>query len=347
MTSSLPNDPAHDAASGIAADLAEALHVAATNSAFSGVIRVDHGGTTVLEEGFGLADRAQEIAMTSGHRLGVASISKGFTALVIGTLIDEGALTLDSAVRPMLGVDLPLVDDAVTIGHLLSHTSGIGDYLDEDEGEITDHVLEVPVHTLEDAEDFLPVLADRAQESAPGERFAYNNAGFVLLALLAQRVAGEPFHDLVRTRVFAPAGMTESGYPRVDEPGRDVAHGYLHEEGLRTNVLHLPVRGSGDGGAVSTAADLAAFWTALVQGRIVSPTTLEQLTAPLSVVEEEGMRYGRGFWRGLDSALLILEGYDAGVSGRTWHDPATGVTASVLSNSSEGAWPVLDAVAGE
>ena len=66
---------------------------------------------------------------------------------------------------------------------------------------ITDHVLEVPVHTLEDAEDFLPVLADRVQESAPGERFAYNNAGFVLLALLAQRVAGEPFHDLVRTRV--------------------------------------------------------------------------------------------------------------------------------------------------
>ena len=83
--------------------------------------------------------------------------------------------------------------------------------------------------------------------------------------------------------------MTESGYPRVDEPGRNVAHGYLHEEGLRTNVLHLPVRGSGDGGAVSTAADLAAFWTSLVQGRIVSPATLEQLTAPLSVVEEEGM----------------------------------------------------------
>ena len=129
----------------------------------------------------------------------------------------------------------------------------------------------MPVHTLEDAEDFLPVLADRVQESAPGERFAYNNAGFVLLALLAQRVAGEPFHDLVRTRVFAPAGMTESGYPRVDEPGRNVAHGYLHEEGLRTNVLHLPVRGSGDGGAVSTAADLAAFWTSLVQGASSRP----------------------------------------------------------------------------
>ena len=242
MTSSLPNDPAHDAASGIAADLAEALHVAATDSAFSGVIRVDHGGTTVLEEGFGLADRAQEIAMTSGHRLGVASISKGFTALVIGTLIDEGALTLDSAVRPMLGVDLPLVDDAVTIGHLLSHTSGIGDYLDEDEGEITDHVLEVPVHTLEDAEDFLPVLADRVQESAPGERFAYNNAGFVLLALLAQRVAGEPFHES-----RAHEGLRAGGHDRVGLSPRGRAR---PERGAR-----LPPRG---GAAHQRAASAGA-----------------------------------------------------------------------------------------
>ena len=74
-------------------------------------------------------------------------------------------------------------------------------------------------------------------------------AGRIGVALLAQRLAGETFHDLVRTRVFEPAGMTESGYPRTDEPGRDVAQGYLHDEGLRTNVLHLPVLGSGDGGS--------------------------------------------------------------------------------------------------
>lgn len=344
MSSNLSNGPTLGAASRAAADLADALDVAAAGSTFSGVIRVDHGGSTVLERGYGLADRAQGVAMTSRHRLPVASISKGFTALVVGALIDEGLLAFDSPVRPQLGTDLPLVDDAVTVDHLLAHTSGIGDYLEESAGEITDHVLDVPVHTLEDAEDFLPVLDGHVQVRAPGERFAYNNAGYVLLALLAQRVAGRSFHDLVRTRVLEPATMPATSYPRSDEPGVAVAHGYLHEDGLRTNVLHLPVRGSGDGGAVTTAADLAAFWTALGEGRIVSPATLEVLTAPRTVVEEEEMRYGRGFWRGLHSELLILEGYDAGVSGRTWHDPATGVTASVLANHSEGAWPVLQAV---
>lgn len=328
----------------IAADLARALHHVADDGDFSGVLRVDDGDRIVLEVAYGLADRAHGIAATTSHRFGVASIAKGFTALVIGALIDDGELTLDTAIRPLLREDLPEIDDAVTIGQLLSHTSGIGDYLDEDAGEITDHVLEVPVHTLADTEAFLPVLDGHPQVSAPGEEFAYNNAGFVLLALLAERLTDVPFSDFVHRRVFVPAGMTRSSYPRLDEPERDIAIGYLEGDGPRTNVLHLPVRGSGDGGAVTTVADLAAFWRALLAGRIVSAATLESLIAPLSVVEDEGMRYGRGFWRGLTSDRIILEGYDAGVSARTWHDPRSGITASVIANHSDGAWPVLAAI---
>lgn len=324
--------------------LATTLHEAATGSDFSGVIRVDHEGRLVAERGYGLADRAHGTAATVQHRFGVASISKGFTALAIGALIDDGALSLATPARQVLGPDLPAIDGAVTVGHLLSHTSGIGDYIDETAGEITDHVLEVPVHTLADAEDFLPVLDGRPQVSAPGAEFAYNNSGFVVLALIAQRISGLPFQELVGRAVFAPAGMTRSSYPRTDEPEADVAPGYLRASGLRTNALHLPVRGSGDGGAVTTAGDLAAFWTALTSHRIVSAGTLGALLEPLSRVEEEQMRYARGFWRGMTSQLLILEGYDAGVSGRTWHDPATGLTATVLANHSEAAWPVLESI---
>lgn len=324
--------------------LAAALHDAAVGSDFSGAIRVDHDGRLVAERGYGLADRAHGIAATAQHRFGVASISKGFTALAIGTLIDDGILSLEAPVRSILGADLPLIDEAVTVGQLLSHTSGIGDYIDETAGEITDHVLEVPVHTLADAEDFLPVLDGRRHVSPPGAEFAYNNSGFVVLALIAQRVSDRSFHELVGRRVFAPAGMTRSSYPRTDELPADVAPGYLRETGLRTNALHLPVRGSGDGGAITTAGDLAAFWTALRAHRIVSAATLETLIEPVSVVEDEDMRYARGFWRGRTSDVLILEGYDAGVSGRTWHDPASGLTATVIANHSGAAWPVLGAI---
>ncbi|MEV7972964.1 serine hydrolase domain-containing protein [Cellulomonas sp. NPDC089187] len=327
-----------------ATDLATVLDTAARASDFSGVIRVDRPGAAPVSRAYGLADRARQIPATVDHRFGVASITKGFTVVTVGSLIDAGQLGWNQPVRTLLGDDLPLTDDRVTVAQLLSHTSGIGDYLDESEGEITDYVLDVPVHRLDHTEAYLPLLDGRAQVEEPGQTFRYNNAGFVLLALVAERATGVAFAELVGQRVFTPAGMSHSGFPRSDEPTADLARHYLAADGPRTNVLHLPVVGSGDGGAATTAGDLAAFWSALLNGRLVSPETLARLTTPVSEVADEGMRYGHGFWLGLTSGTLILEGYDAGVSGRSWHDPATGTTATVIANWSDGAWPVLRAV---
>ncbi len=113
-----------------------------------------------------------------------------------------------------------------------------------------------------------------------GERFAYNNGGYVVLALIAERASGVDYHDLVRTLVCEPAGMVDTGFLRSDElPGR-AALGYLTADGLRTNVFHLPVLGTGDGGAYTTAADLSAFWDALFAGRIVPPERVAEMIAP-------------------------------------------------------------------
>ncbi|WP_307381291.1 serine hydrolase [Microbacterium sp. W4I20] len=325
-------------------DVTAALHDAAMATGFSGIIRVDRPGAEAFAQAYGFADRARRLAMTTASRFVVASVGKGFTALSVGALIDDGVLSLDSPVRPFLGGDLPLIDDAVTIEHLMAHTSGIGDYIDESTGSITDYVIDRPLHELDTTEAFIPVLDGRPQASAPGEKFAYCNSGFVVLALIAERASGVPFHDLVQRRVFAPAGMTASGYPRTDDMPGDLSVGYLGDDDDRTNILHLPVRGNGDGGAVTTAADLRSFWGALFEHRIVSERTLAALTEAQHAVDSEHMRYARGFWRGWDSAAVMLEGYDAGVSARTWFDPNSGVTGSIIANTSDGAWPVVGAV---
>lgn len=327
--------------------IAQALHEAAIESDFNGVIRLDAAGVILHSQGYGLADRIYGLPNTAEHRFGVASISKGFTAVVIGSLIDQETLGFDTTAHSILGDDLPLIDPAATVGQLLSHTAGVGDYLDESVGEITDHVLNVPVHTLAETSGFLPMLRDQAQTSKPGSQFSYNNAGFVILALIAERITSTGFHDLVRQRVFEPAGMDRSDYPRMDELGADVSRAYLSRTGPRTNIWHLPARGSGDGGAVTTTADLASFWRAVAAGRLLSKGTLESLVEPVSTVDDEQLRYGRGFWRGWDSELIILEGYDAGVSGRSWYDPRFDLSASVLANSTDDAWPVLNAISWE
>lgn len=322
--------------------LEQAVDSIALASGFSGVVRVDRGDTTELALAYGLAHRGHKIATTLDTQFAVASATKGLTAVTVASLIEDGSLDLSTTARSVLGRDLPLIGDDVTIEHLLSHRSGIGDYLDEDGGHgIDDYVMRVPVHELTTTEDYLVVLGGHHTRFAPDAQFAYNNGGYVVLALIAERTSGVPFHELVRQRVCEPAGMHATEFLRSDElPGR-AALGYLQLDGVsRTNVFHLPVRGSGDGGIYSTVADVSSFWRALFAGRIVSTAWVGELVRPRSDVPQASMRYGLGFWLHEVSNVVILEGSDAGVSFRSGHDPLRRITHTVISNTSNGAWPI-------
>ena len=322
--------------------LQAAVDEAADRTGFSGVVRVERSYGIELCTAYGLADRAHLLPNTVGTVFATASATKGLTALVVMSLVEQGTLELGTSARPLLGGDLPLIADDVTIEHLLAHRSGIGDYLDEDAvADVRDYVMPVPVHELATTEQFLTVLDGHETVFPTGERFAYNNAGYVVLALLAERATGVALHDLVRTLVCEPAGMVDTAFLRSDElPGR-AALGYLSVDGLRTNVLHLPVRGNGDGGIYSTAADLSALWDALFAGRIVSPERLADMVRPRSDWPEESRRYGLGFHLHATRDAVWLEGYDAGVSFTSLHQPSSLTTYTVISNWSDGAWPIV------
>jgi len=312
---------------------------------FSGVVRIDRDGEVLYGRAFGFANRAYELPNTVDTQFGLANGVKGMTALTVVSLIADGRLDLATTARSVLGDDLPLIAEAVTVEHLLAHRSGIGDYLDEDgDDAITDYVMTVPGHELATTEHYLRVLEGHAPKFAAGERFSYCNGGYAVLALIAERVSGVPFADLVSERVCEPAGMHETAFLRSDElPGR-AAVGYLAADGLRSNVLHLPVRGSGDGGIYSTAADMHSFWSALYAGRIVSDEWVKEMTRPRSTAESDSARYGMGFWLHATSDVVWLEGYDAGVSFRTTRDPTTHLTHTVIANWSDGAWPIVRAI---
>jgi CubicO group peptidase (beta-lactamase class C family) len=313
-----------------------AAAIADLTADFSGVVSVSHGDAVRFEQAYGLADRAHDIANTVGTQFGVASATKGFTALVIAGLVDDGRLSLATPVRTALGADLPLIDDDVTVEHLLANTSGIGDYIDEDEmDDDYAYVLRVPVHTLVDTEDYLAALDGFPQKFRPGARFAYCNSGFVVLALIAERITRTPFPDLVRDRVWRPAGMTSTEFHRMDRLPGTAAIGYLPDG--RSNVLHLAVRGSGDGGAFTTVADFRSFWAALFAGRIVGPERVAQLIAPYLDAPEAELRYGLGFWLAATGPEVLLVGGDAGISFVSEHDPGTGRTCTVVTNASVGA----------
>jgi CubicO group peptidase (beta-lactamase class C family) len=322
--------------------LGRELEEIARATGFSGVVRVDRNGEVELTAAYGLAHRAHEIPNTLDTQFAIASGTKGFTAIAVATLIADGSLTLSTSARSVLGQDLPLIRDDVTVEHLLSHRSGIGDYLDEElDHDVDDYLMPVPAHELATTEDYLAALEGHATKFEPGERFAYCNSGYVVLALIAERTAGIPFHELVRRRVCEPAGMHHTAFLRSDELPKRAALGYVSDDGSsRTNVFHLPVHGSGDGGIYSTAADVSAFWRALFDGQILSLQWVAELVRPRSDVPRASKRYGLGFWLDETTDAVMLEGSDAGVSFRSVHDPDRRFTQTVISNTSGGAWPI-------
>jgi CubicO group peptidase (beta-lactamase class C family) len=316
------------------------LSVVIEKNGFSGVVALTGTGWTDSEIVAGLADRAQRRPNQRNTAFAIASMTKGFVAVAVMSLVESGALALDTRLRDLVGDELPLVDPAVTIETLLAHRSGVGDYLDEEQlVDIDDFIFDVSAHTLATPDDYLPHISGHPQVSAPGERFAYNNGGFVMLSIAMERATGARFHDLVRERVFEPAKMTGAGFFRSDDLPANAALGYVKSG--RTNVFHLPVIGGGDGGAYVTAEDMSAFWIALFDGRLLSNDLTAAMIEPVSEAPGQKMRYGLGFWLAPEGDAVVLEGMDAGVSACSSFNPTTGRGYTVLSNTSTGTRPVV------
>ena len=323
------------------------LDRAAEANRLSGVVSVRLGSNDAFERAYGYADRANKIANTMRTRFATASATKAFTALAACVLLEEGRLAPDASVTEVLGVALPHLSREVTVEHLLTHTSGIGDYYDEDVvTDFTDFHLPIPWYRLERPRDYVPLLAELPPKFPPGERFSYSNSGYILLGLVVEDVAGVPYQEFVQTRIFDQAGMSEAGFFRLDALPESTALGYIDAEdgSWRTNVDNLPVVGGPDGGAFCTAADMARFWSALDRDVILGRAWRERFLRPHVTDPSSGVSYGLGVWIHQGPAgppFHYLEGADAGVSFTSLHGAERGVEYTVACNAPPGATEIV------
>lgn len=312
---------------------------------FSGIVRATRGEQVLHESCHGLANRADGIPVRATTRFATASLSKMLTAVGV----------LDAVGRDEVGLHTPVVDvlpadrrpttlrPDVSVHHLLSHTSGIADYFEEDEdlpGYQEDYGAlwtQIPTYTVRDYAALLPLFADLPPVCPPGSAYHYSNAGYVLLGLILQEVSGLPFPEAVTTRVLEPAGMTGSGYPAMDEVHPDLAQGYLPPltEGgpWRTNIFSVPAVGGGDGGAVVRATDVERFLRAVHRGGVWRGVTPEEVLTPRAARSE---RWSVGYGVDLRSdGVFGQDGSDPGVSVLGYYRPETDTTAVLLANVGE------------
>ena len=294
---------------------------------FSGAVTVSRHGAPLFRAVHGYADRERQIANTLDTRFRMGSMNKMMTGVAALQLVQKGVLGLDDAVGRHLP-DYPsrTFAEKVTIGHLLNHTGGAGDFFGP---EFTKHRLE-----LLDPADYVALFGGRDPEFEPGSQHRYANYGFILMGRIIEIATGERYDDYVAANLLAPAGMTATGaWPEsVDVPGRAV--GYMDgPDGLVRNDPTLPLRGSPAGGGYSTVGDLVRFADALTCCKLLDAEHY-RLIDTAAVEAWPGVRYGMGFQtQSRDGVRSFGHGGGApGQNGILLIFPDSGYVVATLSN---------------
>lgn len=329
--------------------LREVLQAAQSKVDFSGTVMVQAGNGHTSTASFGYANREDHSKNNLGTRFGIASGCKLFTAIAICQLVEEGRLAFDTRLKDCLNIEFPSFSEEITIHHLLTHTSGVPDYFDEDVMDDFEELwIKRPMYHIRRLKDFLPMFQNEQMKFTPGNTFAYNNAGYILLGLIVEQASRMEFTEYVEEKIFQKAGMTDSGYFSFDALPSNTALGYIDmaDGSWKTNIYSLPVKGGSDGGAYVTVEDMRKLWQALLGQLLLKEETLNNLLTPHSQVNETGF-YGYGVWiRKQEDEILKYHvmGYDPGVSFHSACYPAAQTIAVVCSNKSSGAYEILKAV---
>lgn len=317
---------------------------------FSGVALVWANGAPQFRYAGGMAHRGHQVPIANDTRFGVASVTKMVTAAAALRLVDRGLLRLDQPVTEVLPPEhrTRALTPKHTLHHLLSHTSGLPNYHD-DAAQTWDSFVgaldRIPGSKALRPADLLPLFADLPASRAPGEKYEYADANFILAGLMIEAATGRSFYEVVAEEVLRPAGMADTAFEQLDQDPPRYATGYLYADGplntWRSNVFSLTGKGMPDGGMITTAEDLATLIDALVGGRLLPPPLRAAMTTPQTPPSADVEHYGYGLELVVENGVVTILGHggsDPGVSTMVAHHLAVGTTIVVLCNQDRGSW---------
>lgn len=319
---------------------------------FSGAGLVKRGDEVIFAQAYGLAHRGFKVPNQLHTMFDTASVTKLFTATAVLQLVDGGQIRLDDRITDLVDLAGTKIPADVTIAHLLTHTSGIADDADEEEGESFEELfVDKPNYSIRNCADFIPQFAYKEPKFKAGTQVSYNNCAFVLLGLAIEQVTNSSYRDYVTQHIFRACGMNNTSFMSKDDGDAPVAEGYAmdnnnNEMKWRKNIYSFPPIGTSDGGAFTTVGDLDLFMRALVDGRLLSPELTKAMMKPHSAIEKkfDGGKmingYGFHFIYNDEGALIRMfkDGINPGVAAMFAYYPGIDTTCIILANQTCDVW---------
>jgi CubicO group peptidase (beta-lactamase class C family) len=293
------------------------------DNAFMGAVLVANGPTILLDRGYGKAVVEWNIPNSPDVKFRIGSMTKQFTAALVLLAQEEGKLSVDDPVRKYLP-DSPAAWEKVTIGDLLHHTSGIPNFIFDKRYFEWRMVSRTPTEEV-------GLFKDKPLNFSPGTQWEYSNSNYTLLGMILEKVTGRRYVDLLRERILAVLGMKDSGLDDDDLILPERAEGY--QPGPKGIVpmrsLSMSV-GWSTGSMYSTTGDLLRWQQGLFGGRVISASSLKQMTTP-----GKG-NYGDGVFVSRKDDLEVIEhgGSIDGFNSYMIYVPARNIAIIVLSNVS-------------
>jgi CubicO group peptidase (beta-lactamase class C family) len=299
-------------------------------------VMIAKDGVPVLETTYGLANRSFAVPNRVDTKFNLASMNKMFTAVAIMQLVQQGKLDLDGTVGDYVP-DYPNdeVKNSVSIYQLLTHTAGMGNIF----GPLYN---QTPVNRFQTVDDYLPLFIDDPVRFAPGSKYEYSNAGYILLGYLIERITGRDYHAYVKDNIFIPAGMNDTDCYDVQYPVPNLAIGYSRSKArsqeyeYKTIEFMKMTKGGPAGGGYSTVGDLTKFGEALFGNRLLNEKYTDLTTTGKIPVDDiwQGGEYGFGFLEQVINGHRIVghSGNFAGIRSTLKIYPNEGLSIAILSN---------------
>lgn len=352
--------------SGILSDM---LKKKEADNKYSGVVYIKHKDDILFASSYGYANRTWLVENALDTKFRIASISKMFTAVAILKLIEEKKLRLEDPIHKYLDLENSQIPQNITIYHLLTHTSGIGDYYDE-MNATDDDWLELwqkkPIYAMTNLGDYYTMFKDEKPLFESGSKFHYSGSGYILLGMLIEKITAKRYEAYIESIIFKKLNLQDTHFLDNEVVEKGVADGYeaaYDVDGKLSkwmkNIFTMTPKPASDGGASSTVKDLLTFSRALRNNQLLNAEYTKLILEP-KVLDQDSDGFRGYTWQYGFANCFLLEndkivryghtGEEFGVSARLYYYPEKDIDVILLANqgfcTGSVGWDIHDLILG-